>query len=310
MSEQNTATLNQEEAAPKRAAFSFARKKPFRTIRLSITEDYKGSGGGPGVLPMKTMDRDDGFDPSWSVLMLFHDVFEHWQEYEHRYFQGDYAMNVGGEMYAMGAMTWFISRMGVYQRLNSNGFSIYSDEQRTVQTTLGLMTEAVFSGYCSFGARLECAVPYQKRGHHYADNALENMLAEYRYMYQKELVLEYRRRKSEVEESGHEYRKSVTMSKITRLHRYGYYHAQRTFPDSAHNRITLQDFWTQWSHFIDRRRSFEDDIQMHYKELRVQLYYLNEHRDFTWRARFIPINDPDYVTEEIVLHGPTTVLEY
>src|SRR4051794_4205956 len=73
-------------------------------------------------------DSENPFNAGWGKVMIFHDVFEHWFEKRHKYFKGDYAMNIAGEMVAMGAMWYFFNELGIDNRLDNR--SMYSPGTR------------------------------------------------------------------------------------------------------------------------------------------------------------------------------------
>ena len=113
-----------------------------------------------GLAHATTYNDNNAFNAFWNGMGIFHDVFEHWFENEHKYFMGDNAMNVGGEMAAMGAMWYYYAELGVHNRMNERSFHSPSDSMR--MTTESMIQESIQCGYNQFGNTLECGVPYQK----------------------------------------------------------------------------------------------------------------------------------------------------
>lgn len=228
-------------------AISKPRNRCALTVDLRFFQD--DANGEWGLTHKDTMQSDrgtDGFNAFYDAQGLFHDVFEHHHEHTNRFFRGDYAMNVGGEMAAMGAMWYYYSRLGLSRRLNS---AYHAPGAMMRQTTESLVTEAIGEGYCQFGHTLESNVPRQSP---IEDSELEYQIEE---LYQKART--YRRReygsntvgkpvqdaREEERQYGEHYRQSVTRRKVKDLHRWGYRYAKRLIPDRGENHATLSEFF-------------------------------------------------------------------
>ena len=98
-------------------------KVRFRFFQDDVTGDW-------GVTHEDTFADNSPFNAMWSGTMFFHDVFEHWHEYQHKHFLGKNAMNVGGEMAAMGAMYYYINELGIHNRLSSSRYNTDGDIMR------------------------------------------------------------------------------------------------------------------------------------------------------------------------------------
>ena len=98
--------------------------------------------GDYGVAPIDTIRNDFSFNSAWDSRMIFHDVFEHYCEFRHPWFQGDNAMNVGGEMFAMGHMIYYVDTLGLTERsYNTNHF--YSNATIMVNSTIYEISEGI-----------------------------------------------------------------------------------------------------------------------------------------------------------------------
>lgn len=261
------------------------------TVELKFFED--DANGEWGLAHKNTIDGDmgsDGFNAFYDATGIFHDVFEHWFERKHKYFMGDYAMNIGGEMAAMGAMWYYYSDLGVTDR-DMNPQSIYSMSEKMRRSTQDLVTEAIGEGYCNFGNTLESNVPKQKQTEdyelEYQINELILAVKKYnrdRYnesshdLVLNQSVIDERERNKEF---GRAYKKSVTKSKVANLHRWGYNMAQKLVPHSWENRGVLTEFISFWRAFCKDNPA--EEIANHLKGITFKLY-----RDSTglisWKA--------------------------
>lgn len=190
---------------------------------------------------------DDSFSPFnafWNGIGIFHDVFEHNFELTHKYFRGDNGLNVGGEMAAMGAMWYYIDVLGIAHVRRLNPYSAWSDGDSMRFTTESEIQEAICSGYCNFGSTLECGVPYQKpTGNGELEYQIEQLYKNVKGFYPRDIE------DFEEKQRCWDYKKSVILGKIQRLHRWGYYMAKRLVPDNWANQKTLSDFIQFWNDY-------------------------------------------------------------
>ncbi len=185
-----------------------------------------------GVLPKKYVDT--GFNYSWSSTMLFHDCLEHSQESNHKYFKGDYAFNVGGEIFAMGILYYLYDNFHLACRIPSG---YYSAEDRIMQTCEFDMIESITYGYINYGDELLCNIPYQKPVDSYIE---QQILRQYKKLMSTEVKAD-----SDNLESAIRYKKSITLGKLQRLYRYGYRSASKRYPYNYHNNSILHDYYKQ-----------------------------------------------------------------
>lgn len=253
-------------------------------------------------------DPQSPFNSGWNDTMIFHDVFEHWHEKKHKYFMGKYAMNVGGEMAAMGAMWYFVNNMGFGKRLDRN--SIYTEGERMRQTTEGEIEETICYGYARYGNTLECSVPYQLP---VEDSELEYQCEQ---MWKNVKDLNFKPQGSydqTSEKNGSQiYKKSVTLGKIQRLHRWGYRNAERMIPRNSENINMLYEFWEYWGKFTKQNSAEElanmfDGIEFNVKKHKGVVSWTAtlkgkfEIKDFkisSNKLRYIPYVEDFYTYEE------------
>lgn len=250
-------------------------KKLVKTVELVF---FKDDGNGEyGLAHKETFDQSNGsgFNAFWGGMGIFHDVFEHSHEHTDKYFRGDFAMNVGGEMAAMGAMYYYIESMGMHNRINNRGWNWKGTGDSMKQTTLSEVHEAISSGYCNYGYTLESNVPKQKPVN---DGEFEYQLHDFAKEVKNLKVDGY---SEEEKEYGRNYKKSVTFRKIADLHRYGYRMAEKLVPNKWDNRAMIENFLAYWDEFCKQNPA--EEIQNHFKGMTVKLYK-DESGFVTWKA--------------------------
>jgi hypothetical protein len=249
-------------------------KRLIKTVDLIFFQD--DANGEFGLAHKETYNESNNpFNAFWSGMGIFHDVFEHSHEFTHKYFRGDYAMNIGGEMAAMGSMLYYIDEMGISNRLRQ-GFNWRSNGETMRESTFAEVHEAISSGYCNYGYTLESNVPKQRP----SDNGeLEYQIAEY---YKKVKTLPLSTDENE-REFGRDYKKSVTFRKIADLHRYGYRMAAKLVPHNWDNVATLTSFITFWDNFT--KNNSAEEMQNSFKGLTIKLYK-DENGFISWKGVF------------------------
>jgi hypothetical protein len=249
-------------------------KRLFKTVELSFFQD--DANGEWGLTHKDTQDDRYGssFNAFWGGVGIFHDIFEHSHEHQNKYFRGDYAMNIGGEMAAMGAMWYYIDVLGVGNRLSNR--SIYAPSDIMRMSTQDMVSECITDGYTQYGNTLESNVPKQK--------PVENGELEYQIeKFWKEIKNTHVKTDYEQErETAIDYKKSVTFRKIADLHRYGFRMAEKMVPDNWDNRTTLCDFFEVWENFC-KNNSAEQMAGM-FRGVTFKLYRENDR--ITWKATF------------------------
>lgn len=187
---------------------------------------------------------DKGFNAFWNGIGIFHDVFEHAHEDNHKYFRGAYAFNVGGEMMASGATLYYSEELGVYNRRMRNMWKPW--EQNVIESGYGVIIDGLagHGAYSEFGNELLSKVPYQRPVY---SSSLEWAITD-----GWDTIQGYMNRplstsdENEIEEIR-DLRKSVTKRKFYDLYRYGFRYAERMVPDNASNRDTLIEFIDYWN---------------------------------------------------------------
>lgn len=206
-------------------------------IDFTIQEDP--ANGEWGFYPDSAIGHD--FNTSWMPHMLFHDIFEHWFE-DTGYFSGNAAWNIGGEVAAMGAMSYYLFCLGIDNRARTPQWSNqrYIDHVGVVETTSGEMIDGIIGYGVHYGNRLECNVPLGVS----VDNwNLDSIIAEHWAEIQTT-----RAKKGDFD--GVAYKKSITESKLRRLYSQGWKMAESLVPDNEENRQVLNEFLYWWARFF------------------------------------------------------------
>lgn len=249
-------------------------KRLVKKIELTFFQD--DANGEWGLTHKDTFDNRNGssFNAFWSGMGIFHDIFEHSHEHQNKYFRGDYAMNIGGEMTAMGAMWYYIDQLGMHNRLN--GRSIYSPGDIMRKSTEDMINEAIEYGGGQFGSVLESNVPKQRPTE---NGELEYQIAEY---WKTVKAFDPEKNHEGEKEYGYQYKNSVNFRKIADLHRYGYRMAERFVPDNFDNKATLCDFFDVWETFCKNHPA--DEMKNYFNGLTFKIYKENDR--ITWKAIF------------------------
>lgn len=252
-------------------------KRLVKTVELTFFND--NATGEWGLTHKNTYDDRYGisFNAFWDGQGIFHDIFEHSHEHENKYFKGDYAMNVGGEMTAMGAMWYYFDTLGMHTRLNLNRYSIYTPGQRMKESTLGDVKDSI-SGNTRYGNTLECNVPIQRPVN---DGELEYQIEQY-WKDVKKYEPHFYENAEQERKDGETYRKSVTYRKIADLHRYGYRMAERLVPENYDNQTTLIDFLEVWNNFCENNKA--EQMKDLFNGLTFKIYKENDR--ISWKATF------------------------
>jgi len=273
-------------------------KRLVKKIELTFFQD--DANGEWGLTHKDTYDNRYGssFNAFWSGMGIFHDIFEHSHEHQNKYFRGDYAMNIGGEMTAMGAMWYYIDQLGMHNRLNNRSIHAPSDIMR--MSTQDMVHESIEYGGGQYGSVLESNVPKQRP----TDNSeLEYQISEY---WKKVKGFDPEKNHDEEKEYGYQYKNSVTFRKIADLHRYGYRMAERFVPDNFDNRTTLIDFFDVWENFCKTHPA--EEMKNMFSGVTFNIYKENDR--ITWKAilhtadRFYIANDVTLTAENIGHFSP------
>jgi len=269
-------------------------------VELDFFEDNNGI---LGLAHKNSYDRDEAFDAFYDGALIFHDVFEHWFEHNHKYFMGNYGFNVAGESAAMGAACYYIQELGLYNRLMYRGFQ--GIDQILSNTTTDIISEAIWAGYCNFGTELRCCIPKIK----YTDNyTLETYLTEYRHQLKQKMRVGSRSEyccEGEYE-FAKKYKKSVTKRKVKSLTRWGYQMAEKLIPHNRNNIEVLINFIEYWNNFT--KINLCENMMTMFKGITFRLY---KHDDnIHWTGRHI---SNCYTRNDVVLNENKTnwcLMEY
>lgn len=244
-------------------------KRLVNTVNLKFFADDAGMGWGMSHEETYDNNYGNGFNSFWDGLGIFHDVFEHYFEYRHKYFQGDHAANVGGEMAAMGHLWYYIFELGLSIRDANKGRYGFGDRDlgdSIMGVTRSYIQEAVQAGYCNYGYTLECAVPRQSP----LDNELDYRLRQYYEQVKSWEFAEQYHNCEQERESAQNYKKSVTFQKIANLHRWGYRQAEKLVPNNMANQSTLHSFIEFWNEFTARHSAKE--LATDFKGISFRIY--------------------------------------
>jgi hypothetical protein len=278
-------------------------KRLIKTVSLRFFED--DATGEWGLTHSDTIDGsgDDSFNAFWDGRGIFHDVFEHSHEHT-KYFQGIYAMNIGGEMAAMGALCYYYNRLGVYDRLRPG---YHSPSDNILRTTFDMIQEAVEDTNFRFGSSLESNVPRQKETD---DGELECIVekfaekvtalvpnkSDHERFENGELFKQ--NRENEITDECKAYKASVTPRKVADLHRWGFRMAQKLVPNTSENQQTMNDFLETWKEICKLNPAQEMALQ--YRGIEYKLYRTGE--TLSWTAIFMP-HVGDAETERITIRS-------
>lgn len=255
-----------------------SRKRLVKTVELVFFND--DANGEWGLTHKETL--KEGFNAFWGKIGIFHDVWEHNHEYTDKRFRGDAAMNIGGEMAAMGKMWYYQDELGLRPTRNLSENSRYSPGENMRQTTQMEIEEAIKSGWCQFGSTLESNIPKQKP----VDNGeleyqIEKMWADIKgYRYDSRNGYEGDEHEKEYSQ---EYKRSCSFRKIADLHRWGYRQGEKLVPNTYENRRVLWEFLEFWEQFC--KHNTGEELQSWAKGITFYLY--KKGRDISWRAKLI-----------------------
>ena len=264
-----------------------SRKTLTREVNLVFfQDDANGEWGLTHKETFKGPRGADGFNAFYDGQGIFHDVFEHAHEYTDKYFQGEYAMNISGEVAAMGALHFFYDTCGFQSRLNS---SWNSPSNIIIEGTLGMMQEAIQDGYINFGYELLSNVPPQKETE---DCELECIIESHIERLKKFKVCD--KEDGDSIEYAQRFKESATDKKIADLYRYGYNMASKLCAPDGYSGQVMRDFKEFWDKFCKQNEA--EQMRSIYKEITFKLYK-DENGKLYWNAKLIPI----YMDENTVV---------
>ena len=263
-------------------------KRLIKTVELEFFND--SANGEWGLTHKDTQDDRYGnsFNAFWSGIGIFHDIFEHSHEHTNKYFRGDYAMNIGGEIAAMGSMWYYIDQLGMHNRLNNRSIHAPSDLMR--MSTEDMIQENIEYGGSQYGSTLESNVPKQRP----TDNGeLEDQIAIY---WQNVKKMNPEKNHEGEKEFGYQYKNSCSFRKIADLTRYGYRMAEKMVPDNWDNRTTLSDFLEVWENFCKSHPA--EEMKNMFSGITFKIYKENDR--ITWKA-ILHTADRFYIANDVTL---------
>lgn len=221
----------------------------------------------------------DLFDSFWEGKLIFHDVFEHWFENNHKYFKGDYAHNRAGEIVAYGALYYYISELGL-----SNRIGRFNIDDTLVNDHYYSIVEAFEDKFDRYGElQLMCNVPKFREsiGTLYdAASILWNKLKE---------NIDVQRL----------YASGYNKSKLRKLYHYGYNLARRLVPYNYDNQQVLYNFIDSWNKFT-KRIDAEDLYNLNYHEA---VFNITRRKGIiNWTCRFNSYDKSVLITPRNIKH--------
>lgn len=212
-------------------------------VRLMFTE--------LGILQPECYDDWYGFDPFWNNTDIFHDVFEHWFEFKHKYFMGSRAMCQAGEIAASGATFYYVEGLSLHERID---YLSVSHNEAFINTDASALEEAVRTGIAErFDAIIETDIPYIPEVEE-VDDVLVKAANE---LIERVLDTEIRAEDPDDRAYAEKVKASMKFSEIIKLYRWGFNMAQKLIPDNMHNRDACADFIHLMDKFTGNNYAYE-----------------------------------------------------
>jgi hypothetical protein len=203
------------------------------------------------------------FNAFWSPEGIFHDVFEHYFEGEHKYFENYGFMTIFGEACASGhAIAYY--EIGIdsfkYRKFPNRDFT--ADSINYLKEFVYQKSDDPESAYIDYPAcKNNCLIPYQKPTNNYY---LENTISDYLFA-----IRLYMNEKG-VKNDG-----DIWLSGITRAYRYGYRQAKKIIgKNSKQSYYILNDFLIQWNNLTKQLNA--DNLYINNNELNYILFKIKQ----------------------------------
>lgn len=219
--------------------------KKLNKVEMSLAQD--DSNGVYGFFPKGTCDCDSPFNAVSDIVGLIHDVFEHNHEFTD-YFSGDNALNMGGEIAAMGKALYVYEQIGVRR-----GIGRFRSGSEDIERTVREMLWSHITEHQQYGQTLECGVPTQQE--HYGSWEYEHIynMAQRIWVYVASTDLDEIKNDPHKEESDYEaaktYYDSISSDKIADLLIWGYRNLESKLRKDSYNHV-LYSFIDFWSEFL------------------------------------------------------------
>jgi hypothetical protein len=212
------------------------------------------------------------FNAFWDQRGIFHDVWEHYFEGQHKYFQGNNSFNIGGEIAAMGHCYYYTNLLRLSARAY-NGDEFIATINNIVNISNSKMKRYVSQGWPYYGNTLECGIPYQKKSPYADDLAFEH----WHSIKNVKVATSDERGK----ESALNYKKSIKLYKLQRLYRWGHRQAEKMVHNNYQNLDTLNKFYSAFTTITERNAK---DLSLDFKGIEFKIKGGNR---VEWDAYFI-----------------------
>lgn len=259
------------------------KKKLIRTVSLRFFQDDANGEWGTAHKETYEANGGNGFNAFWDGRGLFHDVFEHAHELTDKHFFGQSAMNIGGEIVAMGSLWYYYHACGMSRRLDNPFFNYQTiaPDDNVLRSTLDMMSESISEGYSNFGDTLESSLPRQAECE---DSTIEWLAEEH---FNRVQAITPGRLDADHGNPGQTYKDSVTLEKLQNLYRYGYKIAKKLAPSGLYrNGDEMTEFVTFWNEFCKKNKA--ETLATLYRSLVFKIYRDTE-GILSWVAEFVPV---------------------
>lgn len=244
-------------------------------VKLSLFQD--DATGDYGLAHSNAIDVESPFNAFWSHQGIFHDVFEHYFEDVHKYFRGDYAFNIGGEVAAMGHYAYYMNHFYPSDR-NFSVFNYRPIHELVIGGTVGEMEDAILCGHSNFGSTLECRVPKQKSNYF-----MDDIIYDHHLQVKQMRPNKYNEHEYEPKEFGILYKKSVTLQKLRNLYTWGYKQAEKIAPRNPQNKEAIEGFLSFWKEVTENNKA-EDLYNWSFRHIEFTIY---RGENLKWKAEWI-----------------------
>lgn len=218
-----------------------------------------------GLVPRGT---ENLFDSTKEGYMFFHDTMEHYFESNHKYFKGQYSLNIAGEIAAMWHLAYYMHNHGIYDVRSPRRMPL--DDKDIVATITNILENNIDCEYFEYGSSLFSCVPTQKS----CSYELEQIENELIYIIKNSL--------NPVSDEAIKYVKSFKKSSVQNLLRWGYRQAEKLIPVSNTNTSKLYEFFDVWNKFFERSYS---DFENHLREVRFKSWV--DKKEWKWSAELV-----------------------
>jgi hypothetical protein len=241
-------------------------------MRTTTLNFFSDSSANYGVTHSNAIDINTPFDAFWSAGGIFHDIWEHYFEGYHPYFKNS-IFNIGGEIAAIAHWYYYARMMGFTPRVWEGEVLIASIEN-IIDVTNSKMKKYISYGCSYYGDTLLCDVPYQNENR-YIDPII---LRHWQSIKDVEVIT---KNPQEIQR-GNNYKKSISLSKLQCLYRWGYSQAEKLVPNNNHNLGALHEFYNAFRKITVKHNP--EELSYDFKGIEVKIQGGNK---IEWDANFI-----------------------